>query len=135
MRIILRYMAKHQDIEAADPVAVARALADPTRLRVLHALGKEELCVCQITELAGLAPSTVSRHMSVLQAAGLVESRKDGRWVYYRLPDEPEFPAAGALRWALKAFDATPQARGDAEELKKILQCSPEDLCRRQRRS
>ncbi len=132
---IFRYMAKHQGIEAADVVAVARALADPTRLRVLHALSRGELCVCQITELAGLAPSTISRHMSVLQAAGLVESRKEGRWVYYRHPEEPEPPAAGGMQWALEAFGATDQARRDERRLKGIMRCDPEELCRRQRRS
>ncbi len=127
-------MAKYQDIYCDDVVAVARALADPTRLRVLHALGKGELCVCQITELAGLAPSTVSRHMSLLSAAGLVASRKEGRWVYYRLPQEPGPQSAGALRWALEAFGATEQAVQDRRELKQIVRCDPEQLCRKQRK-
>jgi ArsR family transcriptional regulator len=127
-------MAKHRDNEPAGIAAVGRALADPTRLRVLHALAGGELCVCQITELAGLAPSTVSRHMSVLSAAGLVSSRKDGRWVYYRLPEQPQSPAAGALGWALEAFAETDQARADRRQLKKIMKCDPEQLCRRQRK-
>lgn len=114
---------------------MARALADLTRLRVLHALRKSELCVCQITELAGLAPSTVSRHMSLLSSAGLVTSRKDGRWVYYRLPQKPQTQAAAALDWALEAFGATEQAGRDEQELRQIMQCDPEQLCRRQRRS
>jgi ArsR family transcriptional regulator len=127
-------MAKHQDNGARDVVAIARALADPTRLRVVHALSRGELCVCQITELAGLAPSTVSRHMSLLSGAGLVASRKEGRWVYYRLPEQPGPPAAGALCWALEAFGATEQARSDARGLKRIMRCDPEQLCRRQRK-
>ncbi len=126
-------MAKHRDIEAADVVTVARALGDPTRLRVLHALSRRELCVCQITELAGLAPSTVSRHMSLLQDAGLVESRKEGRWVYYRPPEEPKPHVAGALSWALETFGMTEQAHRDDQMLQKILECDPEELCRRQR--
>ncbi len=128
-------MAKYKGVRAQEVAEISRALADLTRLRVLHALGKGELCVCQITELAGLAPSTVSRHMSVLQGAGLVESRKDGRWVYYRLPEQPEPQAAGALSWALEAFGTTEQARRDERQLKKIMRCDPEKLCRRQRGS
>jgi ArsR family transcriptional regulator len=128
-------MAKHADISVNDLAAVAAALSDPTRLRVLHALSKGELCVCQITELARLAPSTVSRHMAVLQGAGLVESRKDGRWIYYRLPERPEPQATGALRWALATFDATEEARADQRELNRIIRCDPEQLCRKQRRS
>ncbi len=74
-------IAKHTCIPVGAVAFVAGALSNPTRLRLLHALDRGELCVCQITEPAGLAPSTVSRHMAVLQAAGLVESRKDGRSV------------------------------------------------------
>ena len=65
---------------------ITKALADENRVRTLLALRKGELCVCQITELFGLAPSTVSKHLSILFQAGLVESRKEGRWIYYQLP-------------------------------------------------
>ena len=68
--------------------AVAKALSDSHRVRAVMALRKGELCVCQITELLGLAPSTISKHMSVLKSAGVVDSRKVGRWVYYRLIEE-----------------------------------------------
>ena len=68
-----------------DLMTVIKALADENRVRVLMALGPKELCVCQIVELLGLAPSTVSKHMSILKQARLVDSRKEGRWMYYRL--------------------------------------------------
>ena len=73
-------------------MAVTKALADEQRVRMLLALRRQELCVCQIVELVGLATSTVSKHMSILKQARLVESRKEGRWMYYRLPcdDAPE---------------------------------------------
>ena len=67
-----------------DFMAIAKALADENRVRLLLALQKQELCVCQLIELIGLAPSTVSKHMSILRQARLVEARKEGRWVYYR---------------------------------------------------
>ena len=69
-------------------MAITKALSDPTRVRILLALRRGELCVCQITELFGLAPSTVSKHLSMLHHAGLILSRKSERWVYYRLPDK-----------------------------------------------
>jgi ArsR family transcriptional regulator len=69
-----------------DVLNVAKALADANRLRALMALGAGELCVCQLIEMLGLAPSTVSKHLSILHQAGLVEVRKEGRWMYYRLP-------------------------------------------------
>ena len=59
-------------------MAITRALADPNRVRILLALRRGELCVCQITELFGLAPSTVSKHLSILHHAGLIQSRKIG---------------------------------------------------------
>ena len=64
---------------------ITKALAEENRVRILLALEVEELCVCQIIELLELAPSTVSKHMSVLRQARLVDGRKEGRWMYYRL--------------------------------------------------
>jgi len=61
---------------------LTKALADESRVRAVLALRQGELCVCQITELFGFAPSTVSKHLSILFQANLVESRKDGRWIY-----------------------------------------------------
>src|SRR3972149_9935915 len=69
-----------------DFMAVTKALADENRVRLLLALRKRELCLCQLIELVQLAPSTVSKHMSILKEAGLVDCRKEGRWMYYRLP-------------------------------------------------
>lgn len=69
-----------------DSVAVAKALSDSNRMRALLALRKGKLCVCRIIALLGLAPSTVSKHMAILKNAGLVQCRKEERWMYYRLP-------------------------------------------------
>lgn len=68
-------------------LAITSALADTSRVRLLLALEEQEVCVCNLVEVVGLADSTVSKHMSILKQAGLVESRKCGRWVYYRLVD------------------------------------------------
>ncbi len=64
-------------------VAAARALGHRARLRTVAMLRSGELCVCQITEVLKLAPSTVSAHLKELKQAGLVSERKDGRWVYF----------------------------------------------------
>jgi ArsR family transcriptional regulator len=112
---------------------VAKALADENRARVLLALRVQELCVCQVTELLQLAPSTVSKHLSVLYQAGLVESRKKGRWMHYRLPgDHAPLAARASIQWAesLLAHDA--RVNQDAQQLKKILQTDPIELCKRQ---
>jgi DNA-binding transcriptional ArsR family regulator len=66
-------------------VEIMKAASDPTRIRILMALQKQELCVCQITALLELAPSTISKHMSILKHAGFLKSRKEGKWIYYRI--------------------------------------------------
>ncbi len=111
-------------------VELAKALAERNRLRALHALRGRELCVCQIVALLELAPSTVSKHMSILRRARLVESRKKGRWVHYRLAgkDAPS-EAAEALDWALQHLSGTGQARKDAARLEEILNTDPQQLC------
>ncbi len=114
-------------------LSITRALADPTRIRVLLALRDQELCACQITELFGLAQSTMSQHFHLLKQAGLVDSRKQGRWVYYALPG----PAASAavreaLSWVERSLADDPRIAEDQVSLKKILRCDPADLCRKQ---
>ena len=71
---------------------VAKAVADPSRVRVLKLLEAGELCVCQITAVLDLAAATVSKHLSILKAAGLVQVRRDGKWVHYRLADRDIHP-------------------------------------------
>ena len=117
-----------------DTLAVAKALADEKRLRALRALCGRELCVCQIIELLGLAPSTVSKHMSVLRQAGLVASRKCGRWVHYRLADTAgESAASRALRFIRDELAADTQIATDRKRLNAISGADLEKLCRKQR--
>lgn len=68
-----------------DAQKVFTALADETRLRILNLLNEGELCVCDIIKILKEPQSKVSRHLSYLRRAGLVETRKDGLWVHYRL--------------------------------------------------
>ncbi len=112
---------------------ITKALADENRVRTLLALRRGELCVCQITELFGLAPSTVSKHLSILFQAGLVESRKEGRWIYYKLPDrKAPVVVREALDWIEKSLADKPHVLEDSKQLKKILKQDPADLCKRQ---
>jgi len=117
-------------------MAVTKALADENRVRMLLALTAGELCVCQITELFGLAASTTSKHLSILYRARLVDSRKDGRWIYYALPGKSA-PAATreAIRWVEKALVEDPRIAEDTARLKKILAMDPVELCKRQCRN
>lgn len=118
-----------------DFLRIAKSLGDGNRLRVLCALNGRELCVCQIIELLRLAPSTVSKHMSILHQARLVDSRKQGRWSYYRLAgDDAAEAVRAALTWTIASLSGASRIRQDAKSLKRILKCDPEKLCRRQAR-
>ena len=76
--------------------ATFKALADRTRLRIIGLLTAGEICVCDIYESLGLPQPTVSRHLAYLRRTGLVEARKDGLWVHYRLATMPD-PVMQAL--------------------------------------
>jgi len=76
---------------------IGKALSDWTRLRILAALSVRPLCVCEITKLLDAEQPSVSRHLGILRTAGLVEDRRDGRWVSYRLSEGPERRAARGL--------------------------------------
>ena len=110
-------------------MTITRALSDQNRVRMLMALDRRELCVCQIVELLELAPSTVSKHMSILAQAHLIKCRKQGRWRYYRLADD-DAPkqVREALVWVCGSFSETSRIRQDAARLKEILKFEPEDL-------
>jgi ArsR family transcriptional regulator, arsenate/arsenite/antimonite-responsive transcriptional repressor len=109
-----------------------KALADESRLRALYALKGGELCVCQLIALLDLAPSTVSKHLSILRAARLVDSRKEGRWMYYRLSREFRTPsAARILELLFKDMAHTTQIADDRKRMKKISDEGVEALCRR----
>jgi DNA-binding transcriptional ArsR family regulator len=116
-----------------DFMSITKALADETRVRMLMALRGGELCVCQITGLFGFAPSTVSKHLSVLHQAGLVDSRKAERWVYYRLPGTD---MSNQVRMAIdltnKCLERETQIVADAKKLKGILKIDPTILCKSQ---
>src|SRR5262250_1221697 len=112
---------------------ITKALADENRLRMLMALQGGEQCVCQITELMGLAISTVSKHLSILYQAGLVNARKEGRWMYYSLPKNGASTAAReAVAWVRRSLDGSERIADDAKRLKKVLAMDVSELCKRQ---
>jgi len=99
-------------------LTIAKALSDEARVRGLMSLAEGELCLCQIIEVLGLSPSTVSRHRSVLHQAGLVERRKEGRWHYYRLAGREASPVVRqALRWAMSSLEEEKTIAADAQAI------------------
>ena len=83
-----------------------KALGHPARLRILALLRGGELCVCQVTAVLGLAPSTISEHLSVMRRAGFIEERKEGKWVFYALSGDPALAPLCEAVWTLVAGDA-----------------------------
>ena len=69
-------------------VTFAKALADSTRLRVIAALRQRELCVCELCDALEATQSTLSTHLALLRDAEITRTRKQGKWIYYRLSDE-----------------------------------------------
>ena len=116
----------------ANPVAstvdVLKALGHPVRLRLVAMLKGGELCVCQMTAVLGLAASTVSAHLTDLKRAGLVQERKDGRWVLHRLSDDPA--AIAHLDPVWKSVAGDPQIEEDARVLRQLRRVPVEELCR-----
>ena len=109
-------------------VAVARALGHPARLRVVAALRTGDLCVCQVTEVLKLAPSTVSAHLKELKRAGLIVERKEGRWVHVGLTEDLLIrPVVDA---SLATLEADPQLVDDAEFVEELRGLPVETLCR-----
>jgi len=115
-----------------DVLYVTKALSDESRVRILMFLRDGELCVCQIIEMLGLAPSTVSKHMAILVQAGLVERRKNGKWHYYRLSgEEASVLVQDAMKWAQIALVKSPVVSEDAKRLKVVMKKDVKALCTR----
>ena len=109
---------------------ITKALADGNRVRILAALKGREMCVCQIIDLLQLAPSTVSKHLSILRQARLLEARKNGRWMYYRLNDHnPPAAVAEALDWVIASVGGETVVQDDARRLHEILSVPIETRC------
>lgn len=108
---------------------ISKAMSDETRMRALMALAERELCLCQLVELLELAPSTISRHMTLLRQADLVERRKEGTWHFYRLAGDAAGPVVRqALAWLTDALANDPRVREDAARIAHVCKSDLEEL-------
>jgi len=104
-----------------------KALSDPNRVRLIKLLGCKELCVCELQDLIGLAQSTVSKHLKVLEEAGLVDYRKEGSWFIYRLSDGEESEYAAVMLKNLQGWlDEEPQLQ---KMMTRLSQVDRERIC------
>lgn len=97
-----------------------KALGDETRLRIVALLSHGELCVCHVQEALGLSQPNVSRHLAILRAAGVVEDRREGSWVYYRLLPQDDDDCERQLSALVRAFAKREVLRRDVEKLLRI---------------
>jgi ArsR family transcriptional regulator, arsenate/arsenite/antimonite-responsive transcriptional repressor len=109
---------------------IMKALSDENRIRALMMLTGGELCVCQIIEMLRIAPSTVSKHISILRQAGLVESRKEGRWVYYQLARGENQTIREILEWLKEHLKNDNIILDDVKQLRRMRKMSKEQICK-----
>ncbi len=105
-----------------------KSLADETRLRILALLTGGELCVCDLMAALALPQSTVSRHLATLRHAGLVEDRRLGVWMYYRLTTG-KAASADLLSFLQAQLNALPEARADRDTLRDYLRQKDAAAC------
>ncbi|HOK05120.1 MAG TPA: metalloregulator ArsR/SmtB family transcription factor [Victivallales bacterium] len=116
-------------------ILLARALSDPNRVKTLMAILRyRELCVCQIIEFLKLAPSTVSKHMFILRTAGLVESRKDGQWIYYKIPCHIKSEAKAAINWLESSLSKDSSLKRKISKLESNIKMKMEKKCKQRRK-
>ena len=109
---------------------VAKAVADPNRVRIMKLLDWGELCVCQITAVLDLAPATVSKHLAALKTAGLLQQRREGKWVYYRLAEREFNPHAPRFLALVRAsLDDDPTLAEDRRVLARVNALPLQVLC------
>jgi ArsR family transcriptional regulator len=113
---------KIRDLEAL--TTVYAALADPTRLRILSLLGDGEICVCHIHASLDVPQPTASRHLAYLRKSGLVEARREGIWMHYRLAPLDNPVVAAVVRAALHALTHTDISARDERRLQVALKAS-----------
>lgn len=102
-----------------------RALADRTRLRLLNLIADREICVCYFVEILRISQPKVSRHLAYLRRAGIVASRREGKWMHYRLVAPKDQAAASILRETLKHLNKKSEMRRDISRLSSAC-CTPQ---------
>lgn len=109
---------------------VMKALSDPTRVKIAKMLQRRKMCVCEIQEALGIAQSTASKHLKILEEAGLATYKKDGLWVNYTLSDGSESPYASSMLGNLRHWlEDDPEV---SELTRKLPEIKREEICRMQ---
>ena len=110
-----------------DLVTLFAALADPTRLRLLNLMDGREVCVCYFVEILKQGQPKISRHLAYLRRAGIVEARRDGKWMHYRIQRPDDTKAAAILDATFKSFETDRNMQADLARLGQAC-CEPQRL-------
>ena len=113
-------------------IKITKAISDETRVRALAMLQDQELCLCQIIDALKLAPSTVSKHMTILHDAGLVLRRKQGKWQHYRLANtSPDCSTQirEALAWTFESLERSQPVVSDKQYLNTAKEKNLQEIC------
>lgn len=108
---------------------IFKALSDPNRLRIIKMLQTRHLCVCEITEVLGLATSTVSKHLSVLKDVGFISEEKDGKWVNYKINPKPFDQRISSILTSLSFWISDDKVIN--KDKKKLKSVSRYEICKR----
>lgn len=102
-----------------------RALADRTRLRLLNIIGSDEVCVCFFVEILKTHQPKISRHLAYLRRAGIVDARREGQWMHYRIVEPADADAARVLKGVMTWLANDQEMQRDRQRLEKIC-CAPQ---------
>jgi ArsR family transcriptional regulator, arsenate/arsenite/antimonite-responsive transcriptional repressor len=108
-----------------DLVRLFAALADPTRLRLLNLMDGREVCVCYFVEILNQGQPKISRHLAYLRRARIVEARREGKWMHYRIERPEDAGAAAILDRTLASLKQSKEMQADLERLGKAC-CEPQ---------
>ena len=109
--------------------SLGQAIADSTRVRILAALRRGELCVCELVDALEISQSTLSGHLQVLRQTGLVVTRKDGRWIYYSLDNQKAGLVAAIFSYVESDFGRDPRLRRDSKRIAQRLALRENGRC------
>ena len=109
-------------------IKVMKALSDPNRVKIVKMLQQKLMCVCEIQEALGISQSSVSKHLKILEEAGLVDFHKDGLWVNYYLTEGKKSPYASSLMGNLRHW--LEEEPAIAELIERLPYINREEICK-----
>jgi ArsR family transcriptional regulator, arsenate/arsenite/antimonite-responsive transcriptional repressor len=110
-------------------IALGQAMVDPTRVRIIAALRRGELCVCELVDALEISQSTLSGHLQVLRRTGMVTIKKEGRWIYYSLADRKTALIEGIFSQIPPDGEDDPRLRRDSERIARSLAIRENGRC------